>query len=295
MTIRVICVHGIGAHEPDFVTSWAPLLQAAAPDATFRVHGLHWNDLLEQARKQYLSLDPRLGEAINAFGITVPDLLDSAAGYFVREYAFDVVSYCGLAEMRRHILAQCTVRLDQLSGRQDPDNPQRERGCILLGHSLGAALLLHLTELEHQETSALNWRGMVLLGHPLGVVSPLAHVLPDPLSCTPGADPSRDRTLGNASAHWRTGGRGRLHVLENTNDVVCSDVKMVLGGAQFDPIPIRQGLSEAEVKAIHRYNPGAVQRFTAGSPQPDAIAQNHAVSTYLKQPAFVSVFRSLLA
>lgn len=295
MNIRVICVHGIGAPPADFAEQWRPLLEAAAPDVEFTVHGLHWNDLLEEARRSYLDVGDAERDALKAFDISLPDLLSGTAGEFVREYASDVLVYCGQPEMRRSILAECTVRLDKLTQRKDPQAGSKESGCILLGHSLGAALLLHLTELEHKATSALTWRGMVLFGHPLGVVSPLQTLMPDPLSCTPFAADSREHTLRNVSAHWRTGGRGRLHLIENRHDIVCSDVRMVVGGAAFDPIPIRQALNETEVRAVHTYNPRAVKRFTAGDAKLDALVGNHDVATYLREPHFVTTFRELLS
>jgi pimeloyl-ACP methyl ester carboxylesterase len=289
MTTRLVCVHGIGAHGLDFANAWRPHLQAAAPGQHFEVVGLHWNDLLEEARKKYLAIDPQLAKALAAFGITLPDLLQGSAGTFVREYVFDVVTYCGLGEMRKWILAECGKRLADLT------KPAGERNCILVGHSLGAALLLHLTELEHAATSSLTYRGMLLFGHPLGVVSPTPALFLDPLMATPKAAATREDTLRAASRHWRDNGPDRWCLVENTNDAICADVKMVIGGAQFDPIPIRQALTDSEVKAVHSYNPGAVRRFAAGTPEPDALAKNHDIATYAVAAEFRTALQGMLS
>lgn len=285
----VVVAHGIGDHAEDFHLEWEQLLRAAHPDGEFDVLGLHWDDVLDEVASHYDIVNERFADAVARFGFSgLKDLLEDDDYRMVHEHVMDVLVYCGLDEMRHFVQSRCILKLARHCLR-------REKRSILIGHSLGAAVLPHIVTLEKLEVGSIQYRGMILLASPLGMESPAPSLIKDPLRATPGAaGRSRIEVLRDLSFDWRRAGEGRIHFLCNTNDIVCSDVRMTVADGEVDLIPVRQGFTDKEVKTIERFNPGAVVRFKAGEPKPDRIADNHAVRLYLERPEFASIFKNLV-
>jgi hypothetical protein len=285
----VVVAHGIGDHKEDFFEAWIPHLEAAAPGQDFEVVGLHWDDVLDEVASHYDLVNERMADVVAKFGFTkLKELLDDENYKLIREHLMDVLVYCGLDDMRHYVQSTCILRLKKLTER-------RAKHSILIGHSLGAAMLPHLTQMEYQATGAIPYHGLILLSSPLGMESPVPSLFPDPLRATPRSKgKSRNEILGDISFSWSQVGAERLHFVINTNDIVCADVQFEVGGQKIDLIPIPQGFTDKEIKALELDNPGCVVKFTEGKPRPQDIVKNHAVELYLQRQEFKGVFKKMI-
>ncbi|MCF7817106.1 MAG: hypothetical protein K9M54_04425 [Kiritimatiellales bacterium] len=285
----VVVAHGIGNAEPDFHKAWEAILNTNHDPDKFEVQGLYWEDVLQKVESKYPIINSNFAEAVEQFGFEkIRDLLDDDTYKMVSDYAMDVLVYCALDDMREYIQTQCIEKLHQLcNGRQSET--------ILIGHSLGAAMLPHISWKQCIATGSMPYLGMILLASPLGIVSPRPSMVGDLLKIL-GKINGGDRisTLTSFATAWGEIDDGRLHFLINENDMVCSDVKFEVGGETIDLIPIRQGFNSEEIIALELGSTGSIHKFKQGNKTFSEIMNNHAESLYLKRPEFKTVFNQLL-
>jgi hypothetical protein len=292
----IICVHGIGDHKADFHKTWAEILNSNHDSAKFKVEGLFWDDLQDQLYDKFIEIDPQIREILektfleNAFKY-LSDPANSTLLNFIKENVFDALSYLFFSEFRNAILwPKCIIRLNEILLKYKSYQP------LFIGHSLGSVLLTHITWFIRQTTGNMNYSGFFLLGSPLGMRSPLA-VLPDFLNLLAeiGHHPSRLEALNIWAAEWWHHQKNRLHIIINELDPIAWDAKVDCGSAgEIDIIPVRQGLSEKDLKQIETQNPGAVKRFQSGSKKVQDIIINHNVENYLNSNLFKNSFDTLL-
>ena len=209
----------------------------------------------------------------------------------------DVFVYAGLDDMWLKIQDQCALKLDTLRKDDNGNEIYDPADTILIGHSLGAAMLPHLVWRECAYDGSISYRGMILLASPLGFKSPYPGVCQDFLQRMGGlAGGTRENTLARFARAWNKVGDNRLRFICNEYDIVCSDVKYTIPGTGqlVDLIPLQQGFNPAEINILNREHTGCVQFITFGKRDPAKIADNHDVLTYLKQPEFVEALDGML-
>jgi hypothetical protein len=192
---------------------------------------------------------------------------------------------------------ECTLKLEALRKDEAGNEVFGEADTILVGHSLGAAMLPHLVWREYAFTGTIPYRGMILLASPLGFESPNAKICKDFLQRMGeifGGD--RSSTLARFARAWNKVGDKKLKFICNENDVVCSDVKFVIPvtGQLVDLIPLRQGFNPAEIAILNAEHAGCVEFISFGDRNPAHIANNHDVLTYLKQKVFSDALTTML-
>lgn len=192
---------------------------------------------------------------------------------------------------------ECALKLENL--RKDASGTEvfDEADTILVGHSLGAAMLPHLVWREYAYTGTIPYRGMILLASPLGFESPNPQICKDFLQRMGeifGGD--RSNTLARFARAWNMGGKNRLRFVCNENDIVCSDVKykIPVTGQYVDLIPLRQGFNPAEISILNSEHEGCIEFISFGVRDPAKIAENHDVLTYLKQQSFNNALAAML-
>lgn len=318
----VVVTHGIGDHRPDFHKDWEVEIQAAVPDGVFDVVGLYWGDVQDRIAQRYDVVSETLSGFLSRIGSGAgDDFRDGDAHDVIQKFAMDVFAYCLFHDMRHFIQSDCLLDLLQKT-------EGRENHTILIGHSLGAALMPHIVQLERRVTGRIPYRGLVLLAPPLGIKSPMAATR-DPLAVTPTGKPqgestaprprlrhhlvggdtswikARDYTvaptdeqrldiLEELCTNWRAEGPGRLHFCINKNDMVCSDVRFQIGdeGRLRDLVPAKQGYSPDEraiIEALAQFH-----ELDFGAPKVGEIGSNHDAVTYLRTPQVRSILQSLL-
>jgi len=282
----VVVAHGIGNAEPDFYKTWETILNTNHDPDKFEVKGLYWEDVLQEVEDKYPLVNP---EAVEKLGFDkLERYLNDDTYKTVSDYLMDVLVYCALDDMREYIQTQCIEKLHQLCN-------GRESETILIGHSLGAAMLPHITWKQCIDTGAMPYLGMILLASPLGIVSPLPAMVGDLLKILGDIDGGgRIPTLTSFAAAWGEIEDGHLHFLINESDVVCSDVKFEVGGENIDLIPIRQGFNSDEINALELGSTGSIHKFVQGEKNFSRIADNHAEALYLNRPEFKTAFDQLL-
>lgn len=290
MTTLVVACHGIGNHDENFHEAWEEKFKEIHPQGRFEVTGLHWDDLQDRIQAKYPLLSPEAADLVDKLGTgALKDVRDSDGYELMREFVLDVLVYCGLSEMRSYVLTACGLRLMR-------ETKNRYKNTVLVGHSLGCALLTHLTQLEQIHLGAIAYRGMILCAPPFGIESPL-RVVRDPLSVTPtvrGEDAagSRSDILKEIALNWRIGGEGRLRLILNTNDTVCSHVEFDLAGEDRDVLPfVRTGLNDRERAALRRAD---LVEVTFGTNKLGDIGANHDALAYFSQPEFATAFKELV-
>ena len=89
--------------------------------------------------------------------------------------------------------------------------------------------------------------------------------------------------------------RNRLHIIINELDPIAWDVKMDIGSNKdIDIIPVRQGLSDKEIKRIEAANANTIQKFKFGSKKIEDVFGNHNVENYLNSDPFKQAFDAIL-
>lgn len=308
MTTRVIVAHGIGQHDKDFHEEWKVEMERAHPDGDFEVVGLWWDDLLDKVGSRWRIVSERLADRLTQIGFDqLNQLRSSTAGEILREFVMDVLVYAVLGEARSYLQTACAIRLLKLA--PDPANT------VLIGHSLGSALLTHLVALENREMGAIGYKGMILLAPPFGARTPITGIgdlveltptVPRPSADNPflavlGLDPgtvandqpfTRSEILGQVADTWAVRGARALHLLLNERDIICSEARFKVGSKLIDPLPfMTTGLDARERSALARAN---LIEFKGGGDKIGDLAKNHAVSLYLKRAEFEKVFKELV-
>lgn len=286
----VVLAHGIGAAEREFYKAWEAILRKNHKNCEFDVAGLWWEDVLDKVREKYPIVSKRFAAILNHFDLgTVKKLVDKEAYCLIEDYAMDVLVYAGLPDMSQYIAARCTEKLAGLCAR-------RKKDTILIGHSLGAAMLPHVVWQEDHGSGSIAYSSMVLLASPLGIRSPVPWLMDDLLSIL-GKINGGDRitTLKRFAGTWALVGDGRLHFLMNRNDLVCWDVKFKVGVQERDLIPVQQGFNFEELRSLEEAHPGSTDTFESGRNVVADIVNNHDAVTYLESDAFKTVFDRLLS
>jgi len=223
--------------------------------------------------------------------------LGAGAYKMFMDYMMDVFVYAGLDDMWLKIQDQCAMKLDALRRDDNGCEVYKEADTILVGHSLGAAMLPHLVWREYAATGTIPYRGMILLASPLGFESPLPGLCQDFLQRMAGmAGGTRENTLRRFARAWNKQGAGCLRFICNENDIVCSDVKYKIPQTNelVDLIPIRQGLNPAEINVMNSEHTGSVEFISFGKRDPSKVIENHDVLAYLKHPSFNRALAGLL-
>jgi hypothetical protein len=294
----LVVAHGIGDAPSDFYKEWEGAIAETTDLTNVTVKGLWWEDILQKVADKYPVVSSTLAEIVAMCGF--PDLekwVGNAGWKQFQDYVMDVRVSGGLAAMWLMILDQCALRLDALRRDKRGREVFEEADIILVGHSLGAALLPHLVWREYAGTGTIPYRGMINLASPLAFESPNAHICKDFLQRMGeifGGD--RNNVLARFSRAWNKGGPNRLRFLCNENDIVCSDVKYKVppDGRLVDLIPLRQGFNPAEIQLLNSEHPGCVEFLSFGKRDPRKIAENHDVLTYLGHDSFARALRPLL-
>ena len=295
----IVVAHGIGQTPQDFDTAWAQAIAKKVDLANAEVRGLWWEDVLQEVEDKYPLVDGSLADAVAACGFAdLQKWIDSDNYKTFHDYLMDVLVYVGLPDMWQHIQNVCLDKLDKLRRDENGKEVFAMGDTILIGHSLGAAMLPHLVWRDYSFTGSMAYRGLILLASPLAMVSPAPSICGDFLQRMGEISdgPDRNNVLRSFAAAWDVGEAGRLRFIANANDIVCSDVKykLPITGQLVDLIPIRQGFNEDETKVLNDQHPGAVQVVSFGEPDPRQVLANHDVFAYFQQPAFATALTTLL-
>lgn len=294
----IILAHGIGNGAEGFHKDWEKVLAEHHDLTNVVVKGLSWEDLLQKVADKYPVVSGTLAEIVAMCGF--PDLKKWVANESWKEfqdYVMDVLVYAGLQDMWLMIQNNCVLKLEELRKDQSTGQSFLESDTILIGHSLGAAMLPHLVWREYAFTGTIPYHGMILLASPLGFESPNRLICQDFLQRMGEIfGGSRDNTLARFARAWNMRGKNKLKFINNENDIVCSDVKyqIPVTGELVDLIPLRQGFNPAEIKILNDEHKGCVEYVSFGQRDPAKIAANHDVLTYLKQKPFNDALAALL-
>lgn len=295
----IVLAHGIGDTPEGFHMAWEKVISRNVDLSNAEVRGLWWEDVLDKVETKYPLLGGSMADMVEACGF--PDLEKWIGGddyKLFHDYMMDVLVYVGIPEMGQFIQDECVKKLDALRCDAEGGQKYAASDTILIGHSLGAAMLPQLVWPNFIYTGSMAYRGMILLASPLALVSPVPNICGDFLGRMGEAARGSDRNtvLRRFAAAWDMGGEGRLRFICNENDIVCSDVKYKVPGKDelVDLIPLRQGFDPAETKLLNDAHSGAVQVITFGKRDPRKVVDNHDVLTYLKQPAFINSLSFML-
>ena len=140
MSRLVIVAHGIGDHQPDFWKEWEEVIRAGVP-GDYEVAGLYWEDLLQKVAEKYPIVSRDFADAVARYGFSqLQELLGNDTFRTVSDYFMDVLVYTAMGDMTEYLQTTCAIRLKQLI--QEKGRSPSE--VILIGHSLGGAMLPHL-------------------------------------------------------------------------------------------------------------------------------------------------------
>lgn len=288
----IIVAHGIGNHQPGFEQEWEAVIRKNNP-GDYEVAGLWWEDVLDKVAQKYPLIDQNFANAVTSFGFkNLSSVLSSSDYQTISDYFMDVLVYTAMGDMTDYIQTSCALKLKQLIA----EKGYAPGDVILVGHSLGAAMLPHIAWRERNATGAIPYGGLILLASPLGMESPIPALVKDLLALMP--DPvsaERQTMLQLFAAEWELNGAKLLHWLINTTDIVCADVPITVGPLTKDLIPIRQGFNAAELQALDTGSPGCVHQFTEGSTDVAKVIANHDVLRYLQRQEFSAALQGLLS
>lgn len=295
----IVLAHGIGDAAPDFYEAWAKIIAKNHDLTSVTIKGLCWEDSLQKVADKYGVANELLGEVVDLCGFANLKKWTSNDDFkLFKDYIMDLLVYVGLSDMWLLIQDTCALKLDELCKNAGSAEPFDEADTILVGHSLGAAMLPHLVWREYAATGTIPYGGMILLASPLGFESPNSAICGDFLGRMGqiyGGD--RDHVLARFARAWNKGGDHRLKFINNENDIVCSDVKYKLPGSGelIDLIPLRQGFDPAEINILNSEHEGCVEFVSFGKREPSKIADNHEILTYLKQQPFNDALAQMLS
>jgi predicted esterase len=294
----IVVAHGIGDAKEGFEAEWKKVIEKNNNLNDVEVRGLWWEDVLQQVAARYPIVSKNMAKLVAACGFDkLEEWVGSEKWSTLQDYMMDVFVYVGLDEMWIKIQDQCALKLEALRKNDSGVEVYAEQNTILVGHSLGAAMLPHLVWREYSATGTIPYRGMILLASPLAFETPYPDLCQDFLRRMAGmAGGTRENTLKLFARVWRKQGNNRLKLICNENDIVCSDVKYKIPatGSLVDLIPLRQGFNPSEISVMNRENEGCVQYISFGKRDPSKVVDNHDVIAYLKQPAFNEALSALL-
>lgn len=294
----IVLAHGIGDADADFYKPWETIIAQNRDMTNITVKGLWWEDILQRVADKYDVISGTMADLVDMCGF--PDLakwVGNEHWKLFKDYMMDVLVYVGLPDMWLMIQDECAKKLEELRRDSNGNEIFNEANTILVGHSLGAAMLPHLVWREYAYTGTIPYRGMILLASPLGFESPLPQICKDFLQRMGeifGGD--RNNTLARFARAWNMVGDNKLRFICNENDIVCSDVKykIPVTGQYVDLIPLRQSFNPAEAKLLTTEHKGCLEVVSFGQRDPAKIAANHDVLTYLKQQAFKDALAGML-
>jgi hypothetical protein len=295
----IIFAHGIGDSAEGFENAWKAVVEKEIDLTGVTVKGLLWEDLLQKAADQYDFGSGPLAEIFDLCDFPqLKEWTDADGWKTFKDYMMDLLIYVGLADMWLLIQDECVQKIEKL--RQDGTGTEFAlEDTILIGHSLGAAMLPHLVWRDYIKNGAMPYRGLILLASPLAFESPNAKICKDFLQrmAEMGEMPEdRGHVLARFARAWRKVGKDRLKFISNENDIVCSDVRYKIPGSGqlVDLIPLRQGFDPNETNIINTESEGCVQWVSFGKRDPASIVKNHDAITYLKQEAFIEALKGML-
>lgn len=293
----VVLAHGIGDSTANFYKDWQKVIESNHDLKDVTIRGLWWEDVLQKVAEQYPVVSGPFAELLKMCGFDQFDRwLSSEDAAAFKDYLMDVLVYVGLPDMWIYIQNECARKLAALRKNAAGREEFKRSDTILIGHSLGAAMLPQLAWRECLDSGAIPYRGMILLASPLGLESPYPRLCKDFLARMGHLGDDRLSVLTGFARAWNMIGDGRLCFVNNENDIVCSDVKYKIPGSNelVDVIPLRQGFNPAECHVLKTEHPGSVKWVSFGSADPRKIPQNHDVLTYLEQDSFNKAFAALL-
>lgn len=297
-TQLIVLAHGIGDNNPDFYRSWEDILRQNHVLQGVTVKGLCWEDVLQKVEDQYPLVSQQLADMLAHCGFDgLKNWVSNDTWKFIHDYMMDVLVYVGLRDMWLMIQNECLLKLNALRRDSYGNEIFKESETILIGHSLGAAMLPHLVWREYVETGTIPYRGMILLASPLGFESPRPRLCKDFLGrMAEMKEGSRKITLERFVKAWRRGGAKRLKFISNVNDVVCYDAKFKLPMSEtlVDLIPLRQGFDPVEIAAMKAIMPDCVEFISFGEPEASKIADNHDVLKYLDNAVLRNALDAML-
>lgn len=228
----IVFAHGIGDAPENFFEQWVEVIdwksiigKPLADQSEIVVKGLWWQDVLQKVADKYPVISNNMAELVTMCGFAdLEKWVASPEWKEVQDYVMDVLVYVGLDDMWQYIQDTCALKLEGL--RRDASGKEifAEADTILIGHSLGAAMLPQLVWREYADTGTVPYRGMVLLASPLGFESPLPKVCEDFIQRMGEMyGGSRDNTIARFARAWNMVGNNRLKFICNQNDIVCSN------------------------------------------------------------------------
>lgn len=294
MSKLLVLAHGIGDAPKDFYKDWQDVIAENHDLTGVTVRGLWWEDVLQKVEDKYDLVSGPFAEIVKMCGFDALEKFSTNDQWKTfKDYMMDVLVYVGLPDMWLYIQNTCTQKLADLQ--QSTKTGFTPSQTILIGHSLGAAMLPQLAWRDCIDTGVMAYGGMILLASPLGFESPYPKLCQDFLQRMGHPGDDRNSVLTGFAAAWQAVGSHRLRFVSNLDDIVCSDVKFQLPTGLADLIPIQQGFSPSEIFLLNQVNPDSYKTVEFGSPDPSKIADNHDALTYLKQDAFNEALGALLA
>jgi hypothetical protein len=294
----IVLAHGIGDTSKDFYKEWEEVLKTNHTLDNAVVKGLWWEDILDEVEKKYPLVDTQFAAILDMCGFSeLKKFAGKDQAKVFQDYIMDVLVYVGLQDMWLLIQSKCIKKLEELRKDSTGTVVFAESDLILIGHSLGAAMLPQLTWYKYVTTGLIPYRGMILLASPLGFESPMPKLCQDFLQRM-GTQFGGERraVLDGFSKAWRSVGKNRLKFVCNEKDIVCSDVKyeIPVTGKLVDIIPLRQGFNPAEIALVNSQNQQCIEFVSFGEAKPSEITANHDVLKYLNQQAFITALDKLL-
>jgi len=298
----IVFAHGIGDAPEDFyeewrdAIDWGKIIGKRLDQSDIVVKGLWWEDVLQKVANKYPVISNKMADLVAMCGFAqMEEWVGNPRWKEFQDYVMDVLVYAGLDDMWQYIQNKCAIKLDNL--RKDASGREifEEADTILIGHSLGAAMLPHLVWREYADTNTIPYRGMILLASPLGFESAMPKICEDFIQrmgdmCGSG---SRNDTIAYFARAWNKVGDKRLKFICNKNDIVCSNVTFPVIG-RVNLVPLRMGFNPAEVQIMNSEHNGCFESVSFGAPVLLKIVSNHDILTYLKQDAFNKALAALL-
>lgn len=299
----IVLAHGIGDSKNDFYKEWADVIANNHDLKNVVVKGLWWEDVLQKVADKYPLISRNMADLIARCGFAdLEKWVGNPSWKEFQDYIMDVLVYAGLSDMWQYIQDKCALKLDELRKDKNGKEIFEEADTILIGHSLGAAMLPHLVWREYEDNMTIPYRGMILLASPLGFKSPMPQICEDFMQRMDDMQRKgemsrhgRNDTIARFARIWNKGGENRLKFICNENDIVCSNVKYDIPTiGEVNLIPLQMGFDPAEINILNSEHKGCFESISFGKRDPSKISDNHDVLTYLKHDAFNKALDAML-